>query len=324
MLTEETESHRAARRPTTGPSRSAGSGSRAEEHRVWDLCSRARRRCSHGRAVGAFEEGLEVLDLVAARAFPISSELNARLFAAHRLDRGRGAGLVPDDVFFDHLSQRRFPAGNFIRSARAARLSRGAGRLPRRVRPCPVARQSGGRRFHAEARRARPRGDERARCTGSRGSTGTRSSSASPARTATLKIYGAGIVSSFGEIAFAREPRAEPAPVRSSGGAAHRLPPSTASSRPISSSTASKPCSTTCSATISRRSTASWTGPTWILRGTYLPRANSGGTAREAVVEGLRARIAPPPVRRSLIASATGRMELSSSAPPRPASASIS
>ena len=26
-------------------------------------------------------------------------------------------GLVPDDIFFDHLSKRRFPAGNFIRSA---------------------------------------------------------------------------------------------------------------------------------------------------------------------------------------------------------------
>jgi len=25
-------------------------------------------------------------------------------------------GLVPDDIFFDHLSKRRFPAGNFIRS----------------------------------------------------------------------------------------------------------------------------------------------------------------------------------------------------------------
>jgi phenylalanine-4-hydroxylase len=26
-------------------------------------------------------------------------------------------GLVPDDVFFEHLSERRFPAGNFIRAA---------------------------------------------------------------------------------------------------------------------------------------------------------------------------------------------------------------
>ena len=26
-------------------------------------------------------------------------------------------GLVPDDVFFEHLSHRRFPAGNFIRAA---------------------------------------------------------------------------------------------------------------------------------------------------------------------------------------------------------------
>jgi phenylalanine-4-hydroxylase len=27
------------------------------------------------------------------------------------------AGLVPDDVFFEHLANRRFPAGNFIRGA---------------------------------------------------------------------------------------------------------------------------------------------------------------------------------------------------------------
>jgi phenylalanine-4-hydroxylase len=26
-------------------------------------------------------------------------------------------GLVPDDVFFQHLANRRFPAGNFIRGA---------------------------------------------------------------------------------------------------------------------------------------------------------------------------------------------------------------
>jgi phenylalanine-4-hydroxylase len=43
-------------------------------------------------------------------------ELNARLMAATGWQIVAVPGLVPDDVFFDHLANRRFPAGNFIRT----------------------------------------------------------------------------------------------------------------------------------------------------------------------------------------------------------------
>jgi phenylalanine-4-hydroxylase len=45
------------------------------------------------------------------------SELNERLFARTGWSVVSVPGLVPDDIFFKHLSERRFPAGNFIRSA---------------------------------------------------------------------------------------------------------------------------------------------------------------------------------------------------------------
>ncbi len=63
------------------------------------------------------------------------------------------------------------------------------------------------------------------------------------------RIYGAGLLSSFGESRFALESdSAAPAALRSSAGAAHPLPLRTPSSRPISSSTASRICSA-CSTT---------------------------------------------------------------------------
>jgi phenylalanine-4-hydroxylase len=47
---------------------------------------------------------------------PDYRELNARLMAATGWQIVAVPGLVPDDVFFDHLANRRFPAGNFIRT----------------------------------------------------------------------------------------------------------------------------------------------------------------------------------------------------------------
>ncbi len=69
-----------------------------------------------GRAVSAFEQGLDVLRL-ARPGIPRLDELNERLHARTGWTVVAVPGLVPDDVFFRHLSERRFPAGNFIRSA---------------------------------------------------------------------------------------------------------------------------------------------------------------------------------------------------------------
>lgn len=89
----------------------------AEEHRVWDLLFARQQELLHGRAVRAFEEGLGVLRL-SKPGIPDLDELNERLFGRTGWTVVSVPGLVPDDVFFEHLSKRRFPAGNFIRSAR--------------------------------------------------------------------------------------------------------------------------------------------------------------------------------------------------------------
>jgi phenylalanine-4-hydroxylase len=88
----------------------------AEEHRVWDLLFRRQRGLLADRAVTAFLEGLEILNL-SRPGIPDLDELNERLFARTGWTVVSVPGLVPDDIFFGHLSCRRFPAGNFIRRA---------------------------------------------------------------------------------------------------------------------------------------------------------------------------------------------------------------
>lgn len=88
----------------------------AEDHRVWDLLFARQQQMLSGRVVRAFEEGLDILRL-SKPGIPDLSELNERLFARTGWTVVSVPGLIPDDIFFDHLSQRRFPAGNFIRSA---------------------------------------------------------------------------------------------------------------------------------------------------------------------------------------------------------------
>jgi len=88
----------------------------AEEHRVWDLLFGRQRRKLAGRAVRAFERGLETLRL-SRSGIPDFDDLNERLFARTGWTVVAVPGLLPDAVFFGHLARRRFPAGNFIRPA---------------------------------------------------------------------------------------------------------------------------------------------------------------------------------------------------------------
>ena len=88
----------------------------AEQHRVWDLLFARQKAQLAGRVVSSFEQGLDVLNL-SRPGIPQLDELNERLFARTGWTVVSVPGLVPDDIFFDHLSRRRFPAGNFIRSA---------------------------------------------------------------------------------------------------------------------------------------------------------------------------------------------------------------
>ena len=86
------------------------------EHDVWDRLFARQSAMLPGRAARAFLKGIDVLKL-SKPGIPDYRELNARLMAATGWQVVAVPGLVPDDVFFDHLANRRFVAGNFIRRA---------------------------------------------------------------------------------------------------------------------------------------------------------------------------------------------------------------
>jgi len=88
----------------------------AAEHRVWDTLFARQSAALRGRAVRAFFDGLDVLRL-SRPGIPDFDELNEQLFARTGWTVVSVPGLVPDDIFFEHLAHRRFPAGNFIRAA---------------------------------------------------------------------------------------------------------------------------------------------------------------------------------------------------------------
>ena len=88
----------------------------AAEHAVWDTLFARQAAMLPGRASAAFLRGLDVLKL-SKPGIPEFGELSARLMALTGWRVVAVPGLVPDDVFFDHLANRTFVAGNFIRSA---------------------------------------------------------------------------------------------------------------------------------------------------------------------------------------------------------------
>jgi len=87
----------------------------ADEHAMWDRLFARQSAMLPGRASEAFLRGIDVLRLEKP-GIPDYRELNARLTDATGWQVVAVPGLVPDDVFFDHLANRRFPAGNFIRT----------------------------------------------------------------------------------------------------------------------------------------------------------------------------------------------------------------
>ncbi len=68
-----------------------------------------------GRVIPAFMEGLDVLRMTKP-GIPDFDELNERLMKATGWQVVAVPGLVPDEMFFQHLSERRFVAGRFIRT----------------------------------------------------------------------------------------------------------------------------------------------------------------------------------------------------------------
>ena len=85
-----------------------------EEHATWDTLFARQAKLLPGRASEAYLRGLDVLKL-SKPGIPDFRELNDRLAALTGWQVVAVPGLVPDDVFFDHVANRRFVAGNFIR-----------------------------------------------------------------------------------------------------------------------------------------------------------------------------------------------------------------
>lgn len=88
----------------------------AAEHAVWDTLFARQTAMLPGRASDAFLRGIDVLRL-SKPGIPDFVELSERLMAATGWRVVAVPGLVPDAVFFDHLANRTFVAGNFIRRA---------------------------------------------------------------------------------------------------------------------------------------------------------------------------------------------------------------
>lgn len=88
----------------------------ADEHAVWDTLFARQTAMLPGRASEAFLRGVDVLRL-SKPGIPDFAELSERLMAATGWRVVAVPGLVPDAVFFDHLANRTFVAGNFIRRA---------------------------------------------------------------------------------------------------------------------------------------------------------------------------------------------------------------
>ena len=86
----------------------------AEEHAVWNALFARQMEVLPGRAANAFLHGLDRLDL-GKGGVPDFAALSERLGALTGWSVAAVPMLIPDHVFFWHLANRRFPAGNFIR-----------------------------------------------------------------------------------------------------------------------------------------------------------------------------------------------------------------
>ena len=87
----------------------------AAEHDRWDRLFKRSQAVLHDRACDEFTAMMHTLKL-SESGIPDMERLSDRLERVTGWRVVPVAELVPDDVFFDHLANRRFPAGAFIRS----------------------------------------------------------------------------------------------------------------------------------------------------------------------------------------------------------------
>ncbi|WP_428851966.1 phenylalanine 4-monooxygenase [Imbroritus primus] len=85
------------------------------DHEIWRALYDQQAAMLPGRACDAFLQGLETLGM-ARDHVPDFAELNERLMRATGWQVVAVPGLVPDEVFFDHLANRRFPASWWMRT----------------------------------------------------------------------------------------------------------------------------------------------------------------------------------------------------------------
>lgn len=84
------------------------------EHAVWKRLYERQTKLLPGRACDEFVAGMRALPIT-ADAIPDFRRLSDVLMKATGWQVVAVPGLVPDEVFFEHLANRRFPAGQFIR-----------------------------------------------------------------------------------------------------------------------------------------------------------------------------------------------------------------
>ncbi|WP_293676653.1 phenylalanine 4-monooxygenase [uncultured Phenylobacterium sp.] len=90
------------------------SGYTPAEHEVWITLYERQAALLPGRACDPFLKGLDALDLHRS-GIPDLKRVNEELKRLTGWTVVTVPGLVPDAVFFEHLANRRFPAGQFIR-----------------------------------------------------------------------------------------------------------------------------------------------------------------------------------------------------------------
>ncbi len=86
-----------------------------DEHAVWRTLYERQIKVLKNRAVPEFYEGLSALNLNEG-GIPDFVKVNEKLMDLTGWEVISVPHLIPDDIFFDHLANRRFPAGRFIRS----------------------------------------------------------------------------------------------------------------------------------------------------------------------------------------------------------------
>lgn len=85
-----------------------------QDHGVWKTLYERQTRLLPGHACDEFVEGMRALP-IGADQIPDFRRLSDVLIKHTGWQVVAVPGLVPDEVFFDHLANRRFPAGHFIR-----------------------------------------------------------------------------------------------------------------------------------------------------------------------------------------------------------------